>query len=403
MPEFEYQILDNKGNKFRGVLLAEDLASAKSALKEKGGYILELKEKKANTPKLGTKFFSLSSEKIKDQDLYNTFKELAILIKAGLRIDKALEIIINTTPNQKLKKSLEEVLREIKIGNSIVQSFSKGEFLSPLVLSIISSGEAIGKIASAFENISDYYKFQIQFKNEIKNAMTYPLFLITASLVTLLVIFRFVIPRFFNLFANLTLPLPAKIIYFLSQKLFLFNWYSLIILIILFLYIRKIPLYKKIKQKTFFFFLKIPFFKRLLLLLDYSRFSYSMYSMLKAGVEFVDALYLSKNMVLSTDLKNFFEKAIGEIKKGRGLGEVFRESDLLPPVFYNMIKVGEESGNLKDIFWELYNMYDEAFRNKVKRLLTLIEPVIITVTGLFIGLIVISLILTVMSTSMIRF
>lgn len=403
MPEFEYQVIDRTGQKINGVISAADFSLAKKLLKEKGFLILEIKEK-ASKFKIDLAFSKIfQTFKIKDQDLYNTFKELSILIKAGLTIDKSLEIIIQTTPNVKLKEILEKVLKGIREGKTIAQAFSEASFLNPLIISMISAGEAIGKISSAFENIADYYRFQIQFKSELKNAITYPIFLVIASIITIFVIFRFILPRFFNLFAELTLPLPAKILYFLGKVLSFLNWYIFLAILIIFLVLKKALVIEEVKKRINPLILKGPIFRDLILNLDYSRFSYSMYSMLKSGVDFVDSLYLSKNVVLNKELKRFFESSILEIKKGRSIAEVFRESRLISPVFYNMIKVGEESGNLKEIFWELHSMYEENFKNRVKRLLSLAEPVIITLTGLLIGFIVISLILTVMSAGVIKF
>lgn len=108
-------------------------------------------------------------------------------------------------------------------------------------------------------------------------------------------------------------------------------------------------------------------------------------------------------MVINRNLQAFLDHAILEIRKGVSISEVFKNSPFFSSVYYNMLKVGEESGNLKDIFWELYTMHDENFRNGIKRILTLLEPTIITLTGLFIGLIVISLILTVMNIGIIKF
>lgn len=403
MPEFEYQVIDRTGQKINGVISAADFSLAKKLLKEKGFLILEIKEK-ASRFKIDSAFSKIfQTFKIKDQDLYNTFKELSILIKAGLTIDKSLEIIIQTTPNVKLKEILEKVLKGIREGKTIAQAFSEASFLNPLIISMISAGEAIGKISSAFENIADYYRFQIQLKSELKNAITYPIFLVIASIITIFVIFRFILPRFFNLFAELTLPLPAKILYFLGKVLSFLNWYIFLAILIIFLVLKKALVIEEVKKRINPLILKGPIFRDLILNLDYSRFSYSMYSMLKSGVDFVDSLYLSKNVVLNKELKRFFESSILEIKKGRSIAEVFRESRLISPVFYNMIKVGEESGNLKEIFWELHSMYEENFKNRVKRLLSLAEPVIITLTGLLIGFIVISLILTVMSAGVIKF
>lgn len=402
MPEFEYKAVDPAGLKLQGSLVAENLSQAKGLLKSRGLIILELKEKVEDNPFLKGNFL-LFQKKIRDRDLYNLFRELSILLRSGLTLDRALSILLETTTNPILRRSLEKVQKGIREGKSISQAFRETNLLPPLMLSMISAGEAIGKLASAFENMADFYQFRIQFKNEIKSALTYPLFLVTASIITVFIVFRFILPKFFSLFADLHLPLPSKILYSFGLALSHIKWYHLPLIFFLLLFLLRTPLWPLLKERFTQVFTKLPLIKGFIKDLDYARFSHSMYSMLKSGIEFVDALYLSKNIILNEDLRQFLDHAILEIRKGHSIAEVFKNTTYFSPVYYNMLKVGEESGNLKEIFWELYNMHDENFKNNVKRLLSLLEPIIITLTGLIIGFIVISLILTVMSAGVIRF
>ncbi|MEZ0344829.1 MAG: type II secretion system F family protein [Caldimicrobium sp.] len=396
--EFEYQVSDSTGKILSGTISAESPGAARELLRKKGYIVLELKEKR----ELTARRFSLFKRKIHEEVLYSFFRELAILLRAGITIDRAFEILITSIPHEHFQEILTNILRDLQRGKSVVEAFRKRGVFSELTLSMISAGESIGNLPQAFENIADYLKFQIQFRREIQNTLAYPIFLVIASLVTLFVIFKFILPRFFSIFGETHLPLPAKVLlslgYLFSGKAFLFFALGLILIFILFKkgYLGFLNPYL---QGVWF---KIPVIRGLLLQLNLSRFSYSMHSMLKGGIEFVDALFLSKNLVNYKELREFLESSIFEIRKGRSISEVFSSSRVLPEIFSHMLKVGEETGNLKEIFLELYNIYDEKFRSSVKRLLTLLEPVIITFTGLIVGFIVISLILTVMSAGVIR-
>jgi len=124
-----------------------------------------------------------------------------------------------------------------------------------------------------------------------------------------------------------------------------------------------------------------------------------MYSMLVSGVEFLRALRLSISLIQNVSLRRAMMPLVGKVREGRKIADVFAEVSLLPEIVPNMVRVGEEGSNLKEIFFELYSMFDERFKNSVKRLLTLVEPVIIIVMGGVVGFIVITLILTVMSVS----
>jgi len=397
--DFEYKVADSTGKILTGTFSAESWERAKEFLRKKGYILLELKEKRD----VQTKGFSfLNFKRIKEEDLYGFFRELAILLKSGIKIDKAFEILISSTTHPEFQKTLSEILRALKEGMSVSEAFKKTEIFNPLILSMISAGESIGNLSQAFANIADYLRFQIQFKREIKESLTYPIFLIIASFISLLVIFKFILPRFFSIFGEATLPLSAKLLMTIGQ---LFTGKGFLIflgmLLILFVLHRLGYLsFLSVFLKRLWF--KIPILKNVLLYLDLSRFSYAMHSMLKGGLEFVDALFLAKNMFSSEKLKNFVEFAILEIKRGKSISEAFSGGDVLPEIFPNMLKIGEETASLKEIFEELYNIYDEKFKSTTKRILSLVEPIIITFTGLIIGFIVISLILTVMSVGIIK-
>jgi general secretion pathway protein F len=113
-------------------------------------------------------------------------------------------------------------------------------------------------------------------------------------------------------------------------------------------------------------------------------------------------LKLSAELIQNDRVRGPLASLVGQIKEGKKIADVFEQVHILPEIVPNMIRVGEESGNLKEIFLELYQIFDERFRNGVKRVLILLEPIIIIVMGLIVGFIVITLILTVMSVSNIK-
>jgi general secretion pathway protein F len=397
--EFAYRSLDAAGQKNQGSITAPDHSAALAKLKGRGMVVTELIEKKVRT---GAGFMFKRS--FNDEDMYNIAREMSTLLRSGMRIDKAFDILIQATTKQDLKEVLSRVLVDIKAGKGVAQAFDNTGRFSPLLISMIHVSEAVGELQAAFENIARYLRFQIQFRAEIRNAMTYPAFLIFASGVTFFVIFQFIVPRFFSIFGtqNAQLPLPAKVLYAMSGW---FNFTSLGILaglIACFFVLRR--LYPAIVKapRLYQYLIFIPIVRNLILNLELSRFSYSMHTMLQSGVEFIKALKLSAALIQNDQVKGPVASLVGQIKEGKKIADVFEQVHILPEIVPNMIRVGEESGNLKEIFLELYQIFDERFRNGIKRVLILLEPVIIIVMGLIVGFIVITLILTVMSVSNIK-
>jgi general secretion pathway protein F len=398
--DFAYRCVDVGGKNVRGVIAAVDPTEAKLKLKERGLLVLDLAQKRQ-----AGKRFRLGGKKISDDDLYNLSREFCILLGSGMKVDFAFRTIIESTSNPGLRDVLIKILQDVSSGKSVTQAFGDTGKFSPLMTATIHVGESVGDLRTAFDNFAAYMRFQINFKNEIRNAMTYPAFLLFASFVTLIAIFKLIIPRFFSIFGEGSLgslPLPAKILYSMSNAL---NWFSLYLVVgvaALLWLLKKAgytaALYTRLRNSIVF----VPLLGRLVLYLELSRFSYSMYSMLKSGIEFLKALSLSVGLIQNQSLREAIEPAVGQIREGKKIAEVFSHIALLPKLVPNMIAVGEEGGNLREIFFEIHQMFDERFKNTVKRLLILIEPTIITVMGLVVGFIVISLILTVMSASNIK-
>ncbi|MEM4959189.1 MAG: type II secretion system F family protein [Nanopusillaceae archaeon] len=399
MKEFVYKASDPSGKVFTGRLKANSEREAISLLRQRQYLILDLKEERSSS---GI-YISLKKRRISEEDYYSFFRELSILLRSGVPMDRALRILANSVEKEDLKNSIEKILEGLREGKDVNVAFREANFISqPQVLSMISAGESIGNLHQAFANIADFIQFQIQLRREIREALTYPLFLVVASILSLLVIFHVILPKFFGLFGEVSLPLPAKILMsmgvFFQGKVLIFVGMVIVSAYIL----RKLGFLEREFNLGRSLIFRLPILRGLLSLLDLSRFSYAMHSMLRGGLDFVDALYLSKNLIYTAELRNFFENAIFEIRRGTSIKETFSRSEKLPEIFKHMIAVGEETASLKEVFFELYQIYNDKFTSRVKRLLALVEPLIITLTGIIVGFIVISLILTVMSAGVIK-
>ena len=397
--EFEYLSIDAAGKEFKGSLSSPDLPNARMKLREMGLTVIELKERRVvSTRRL------FGGQEINDTDLYNLFKELKVLAASGINIDKALSLLITAATKPLLQRALEEVLRDIKGGKSLAKAFEDTGQFTALAVVMLRVGEGVGDLRSAFENISDYLGFQIKFRSEVRNAMAYPAFLVLSSVVVLLVIFKFIIPRFFSIFGQntQTLPLVARWLYGVSQLLSGWSLVVMIGLVVVAVFMIRRAGTRKVRDAMRDHLFRVPFLSSLILNLELSRFAYSMHTMLKSGVEFIHALRLSREVIQNRFIANEIERTIPQVKEGRGIAEAFSRVSFIPPIMLSMLAVGEASGNLKDIFFEIHAASDERFKNSMKRVLVLVEPIIIVFMGLVVGVIVISLILTVMNVGSIK-
>lgn len=393
LKNYVYLGIDPSGKEGRGVVAALSRSDAITRLKERGLTVIALKEKIT-----GSLSFS-RRQKVTRQDIYYMSREFATLLRSGMQIDKAAEILLQSADKPEMKDVLAAILKDIRGGKSVSSAFSDTGRFSPFLVSMISNNEQIGRLDEAFAAIAQYLKFQMQFRGEIRDAMVYPAFLVGASLMTFFVIFQFIVPRFLSLFGASAAKLPgaAKFLFAVSRGI---NAQNLLILAItvagVALALRRFPdlLKSPALQDRM---IRAPLIGNLILNLELSRFSYSMSAMLGAGVEFIRALGFSTGLIGNAGLRDALEGAALQIREGRKIADAFSQISYLPPMIFNMIRVGEESGSLKEIFFEIYQIFDERFKTGVKRALTLLEPAIIIIMGLMVGFIVLTLIQTVMS------
>ncbi|MGC9144422.1 type II secretion system F family protein, partial [Hydrogenobaculum sp.] len=192
--DFEYVSLDKTGKEIRGILSANSIQEAKAKLKETGLIIVKVEPKKEG--------IFTSTQKISDDELYTISKEMSVLLNSGIVIDRALKMVIDSIEQEKLKLFLENILKDVKGGKSLSSAFEEKKMFDSLVITMLKVGETTGNLKDAFDNIAQYTDFRIKFRNEIRNAMAYPMFLVFASFVTLVAIFKLIIPRFFSIFGS---------------------------------------------------------------------------------------------------------------------------------------------------------------------------------------------------------
>jgi general secretion pathway protein F len=405
LTKFDYHCLDSVGKDLRGNLSAQDVEQAKNQLRKSGMTILSLTERPmVARAKPGSRV--IFSRKVGEEELYNTARELSILLKSGITIDRALEIVLRSQSNPLMTAALSEVLNEIRSGKGTAEGFSKSSVFTPLMTTMLLVGESVGNLQTAFESIAEYLRFQIQMKGEIRSALAYPLFLIGASVVTIMVIFQFILPRFFSIFgkdAQASLPWAVKVLHVMAGGLTVNHFLILALVTVGLIVLVGWANLKEHLMRISGYLIYVPLIRNLVIALELSRFSYAMQAMLKSGMEFIKALQLSVGLIQNRSLRAQLAPTVRQVQEGKGIADVFAQVEFLPELVSNMIRVGEESGNLKEIFSELHQVFEERFRSNVKRMLVLIEPIIISVTGLIVGFIVIALILTVMNVGNIAF
>lgn len=345
--------------------------------------------------------------KLSLEDIYENFEQLYYLLSAGLKIDKAIYTIIKSLNNQSLIEFWEGVLSKLKEGKHFSTSLKeiadyKHINIPKLYINIISVGESVGDIKPSLKTIIEDIKFKQNLKKEIKNAISYPLFLLIMSFITIFIVVGFILPKFAQIFSQEEiekLPIISK--FTISLGIFLHENYVSIIFILFSLTILISYIFRMRKTRQFILELayKIPYISSILISLELSNIFSSLSTLLKGGLHINKAVQLTTEIATSKSIKNILQELQVELKKGNKISHVLSKYHFIPYDATVLIAVGEESGKLEEILKKLSEKYITDFKDRVSKFISLLEPTIIVIVGIVIGIIVISILLSVLSVS----
>jgi general secretion pathway protein F len=339
------------------------------------------------------------------RDFKNNSEELYHLLSAGIKLDQAIATLIKNTRKQAVHDFWEGVLGRIKEGlqfsAALRDGFVRHDFRGgELYINILAVGEEIGDLKNAFKNLLEYLEFKFSLLKEVKSAISYPLFLIAMSLVTVVIVCGFILPRFAKIFtADELNKLPTISKLTIGYGKFLNANFPLIMFlgicgICLIAWLATNPSFTARFKKWAY---TVPLVGEFLLLSDLANLFSSLGSMLGGGVDLSRALKLSTAVVGSQQLVNLLGETNDEIRKGNRISQVWSCNDIIPEDAVSLVVVGENSARMGEIFETLGKRYLDNFKTGIARALALLEPLIIVMVGMFIALIVIAIMLSVVS------
>lgn len=392
--EITYDAISSNGENVSGTFKGSEEAF-KKFVKSEGLLLVSFQEK----------VVKLKSGRFTDGDFQSFVEELYYLIDSGMNIDDSIKLLIKNAQKESVKEFLTAILENLKAGEQLskaIESAQKKLHIpsNKLSLSVIGSGEEVGNLANALHTLNSYLLFKEKINGEIKQALSYPIFLIIMSISMVFFVFIFIVPKFTEIFTKEELDaLPAVSQIVLKSGLYV-NENSLLIIVLTAFFIFSIPfIIKLIKENLHKFILHIPFLGGLIVYIELSRIFNSIGIMLKGGVGIDKAIKQSIALTRIEALKSLLSEALFEIKKGNKLSQTFAGHAILPPQVASMVSVGENSAKMDEVFLSLANRFSETFQKRTKKVLSLLEPAIIVVMGLFIAFIVVSIMLAVISIS----
>jgi type IV pilus assembly protein PilC len=391
MKKFVYKAWDNEFNIIKSEIEEDDIAAATQNLKGKSLKIIYIKEKSSLAQLSGI------SKKLTDESLSNFCGQIAMILNSGVSLLNGLEIIEQQTKNKDMKKIIAEIIEDVKRGNNLAVAMQSVGRFPKLLTDMVMTGEITGNLDNVLFNMENFYKREANIKSKIKSASIYPLLILIVA-VGMMVFFNFFIfPELKDLFKNSSLP--AITIFVLGMMNFLNTNYLGVIagtlaFIIIIKYIVAIPKAKYFLDKIL---LRLPVWGTVKMDIITSRFTRSMGIFLKSAVPIITVMENMKLIVENDFISSKIENVKDEIMGGTKLADSIGNQQVFEPLVIQMIKVGEETGQLDDMMFKLADIYDGRVETGIGRLMSLVEPVLTLVIGIVVGTVILGMALPIMN------
>lgn len=378
MSSFKYRVRDKWGRPLSGVIEAPSREDAGERLWQLGYFPISLKEeRKEGAPDLGHIWESF--QRVKLADLIFFTQQLSTLYKAGLPLLSGLESILEQTENRRLKKILERVKRQVEGGNTLSEAMARHPQAFPLVyVNMVRAGETSGMLGEALDRFISLAERELNTKQKIKEATRYPKIIILALAVAFVVLMTFVIPRFAQIFAQFKTPLPWPTRLLInSHEFFQNNWYLILaagigLLLGLNQYLQTIngrALWDRLK-------IRLPLLGPIFLKVALSRFAFIFVMLNRSGVPILQTLEIAAATIDNFEISRAIDEIRGKIKSGKNLALAMKEIKKFTPLVVQMVAIGESSGTLDGMLMRISEYYDREIDNSIKKMSTLIEPIL---------------------------
>jgi general secretion pathway protein F len=401
VPHFSYKAIGRDGKPHDGTVEAGGLELASRQLRAQGLTLLKLEAGVSAGAVSGGKGDSKASGKPPGrQEILSMTSELAVLLRAGLPLDRALKVLIDMAAQPQMSQLLNDLLAAVKGGKALSQALQPYEqVFGTFYINMVRSGEASGHLSEVLNRLVEYLENAKANRDTVISALIYPAILAVVAVLSIVVMLGFVVPQFETLFEDMGEALPPLTQMVISGADFIksYGWVMLIILVGLGIYLRnwagteqgKISLHRRM--------LKMPLAGGIIFEFEVSKFARTVGTLIGNGVALLQAISIAINTVDNRVIKEALGVLPPAVKAGKRMSVALEETKMFTPMVIQMIRVGEESGSLDQMMLELAKVFDDHVQSGVKRGLALLEPVLILGMGFIIAVIIIAILMGILS------
>ncbi len=392
--QFKFKAKTKEGQIKRGKIDAVDKEMATQLLQKNELIPLQIKEIKENQS-ISTAIEKLTSS-VSQKDLLLFYRQFSTLVGAKIPIAPALQTIHTQTESAQLRSIVAELAADIEDGMSVSEAFSKHQnIFSTLAISMLKAGEVSGNLQGAIDFVAETAEQNYQLKNKIRGALMYPMFVISVAGVIGFLTMTWILPKLTGVIVELDVEIPwyTQVMIDIGDFMQSYWWAVLIVffgvLASLIYYARSDDGSKEWDKLK----LKLPVIGKLFTYIYITRFSENLSVLMKGGIPIVRALIIVADIVDNVVYKNIILKAAQDVKVGGEINTEFFKHDEFPSMVSNMIKIGEETGRLGEILEDVARFYNAEVDQITSNISSIIEPILIVVLGLGVGVLVFSVLL----------
>ena len=391
---FNYRAKTKEGEVQTGTVEASSTEAAISLLQEHGLFVISLEKADSLFYLIRRmKIFRIASRK----ELVLFSRQLSIMFKANVPLLESLKAIARQVKNPNFKEVIQSLITEVEGGAPFSKALSYyPQLFSSFYISMVKSGEISGSLSETLDYLAEHLEREYHLVSKMKSAMIYPILVFVVAFAIFMIFTFFVMPQLSIVFRDIKVELPmiTKMVIALSD--FLRKWILLLISIGVVLAVALFQYLQTPQGKKLFdsFILKVPFIGSFLKMVYLFRFAENFSTLIAGGLSITQALETSGDVVGNETYKEVIFLAKEETKKGKPISATFSKfSDVFPPVFTQMVLVGEKTGTLDTTLTNLVDFYQKEIDREINNLLNILEPVLVLVLGGGVGLLVASILM----------
>lgn len=400
MPTYIYRAKDWQGRTHKGLHRAEGVHEAVNYLRRRKLVIIDIRERSSMIPLVGPWPKGLSLKRIGPRDYMLFCRHFGTMISAGLTVVRSLQILRDGEGNRILQRAIGELVPHIESGSALAGAMEDYPAVFPsMMVKMIAAAEAGGILGEVLERLAVHYEKQSSLEEKVRGAMTYPLVVAFVAILVLAVMFLYILPAFGSMFSNMNIELPliTRAVMGVGDFLGCHRYPILVLAAVAAVFFQVSAKTERGKELDASLKLKTPIYAPNYKRMIWSRFARTMSSLLGSGMNLITALEMSKEIIGNRIYDRVLERVGRDIASGATLAESLEKSGLFPAMMVEMVRIGEETGNLEDMLARAADLLERELIHTMDRLTTIIEPAIIVFVGFFVGLMVFAIILPLFS------